>query len=183
MLSRTLEAALWQFFFIVDCQPLAQITNGQAPLLQPELAPAFERMTTILFKMIEANWKPHRLSSNPVLWHRRENNKVADFIVNHTMERQSDWFQECRAPIPNVKASEANYICHSDGGTRADSCSATGWIIEAVVTRGEFKHTFPIAMSGTFLSQPISSFTVETIALDEALSYLSKVLARSIFLH
>ena len=99
------------------------------------------------------------------------------------MERQSDWFQECRAPIPNVKASEANYICHSDGGARADSCSAAGWIIEAVVTRGELKDTFPIDMSGMFLSQPISSFTVEAIALDKPMSYLCKFLARSTFPH
>ena len=78
---------------------------------------------------------------------------------------------------------DANYICHSDGGTRADSCSAVGWIIEAVVYRGEYKHTFPIAMSGKFLAQPISSFTTEAIALDEAISYLSGYFQQSIFLH
>lgn len=63
-------------------------------------------------------------------------------------------------------------MCHSDGGTRRDSCSAIGWFVEAIVVRDGLRHTFPVAMSGKFLSSPISSFTAECIALDEAIVFL-----------
>ena len=36
----------------------------------------------------------------------------------------------------------------------------------------------PLAMSGTFLSQPISSFTAELIALDEAILYMYQLVLK-----
>lgn len=111
-----------------------------------------------------------------MIWHRRENNRIADFIVNHTMDRGSDCFHRFDAPIQNFSIHEANLLCHSDGGTRVGKCSATGWIVEAIVVRGDAKYTFPLAMAGKFLQKPISSFTVETLALDEAIDYIHKLL-------
>lgn len=34
---------------------------------------------------------------------------------------------------------------------------------------------FPLAMAGKFSQAPISSFTVETLALDEAIDYVQEV--------
>jgi len=73
---------------------------------------------------------------------------------------------------------EANFLCHSDGGTRGDSCSAIGWIIEAYVVKEDMRHIFPVAMSGKFFDSPISSFTAEAIALDEASGYLINFISK-----
>ena len=69
---------------------------------------------------------------------------------------------------------EANYVCHSDGGTRANSCSGAAWIIEARVVRDDERYIFPVAMAGVFLQGPVSSFLAEAIALDEAVRFLGK---------
>ena len=65
--------------FIVDCEPLAQVLSGHAPLRVPSMTPLFERMAGTLFDLLEAGLTPCRQSEDPVLWHRREFNKIADF--------------------------------------------------------------------------------------------------------
>lgn len=155
-----------RFTFIVDCQPLCQIVNGKCPLLQDDLAPVYERMTGRIFKMLGCGWRPNCLRADPVNWHRREHNEIADFIVNHTMECRKDWQFVFKAPCSDFNIQHANLICHSDGGTRAGSCSASGWIVEACVIQGDAQHTFPLAMAGSFFDQPVSSFSAELIALD-----------------
>ena len=91
------------------------------------------------------------------------------------MERQADWFQECRAAIQNAKVCEANFICHSDGGTRGEDCSSARWFLEAVVVRDGLRYTFPVALHGQYFEEPISSFLAEAIALDEAVEYFCKL--------
>ena len=80
------------------------------------------------------------------------------------MDRKTSWQHEFKPPLLGFTPLEANFICHSDGGTRAASCSAAGWFLEAVVIRGELRYTFPVAMHGQFFSTPISSFLAEAIA-------------------
>ena len=144
---------LWQrrnrsFAFVVDCQPLAQILNGTAPLKAIEMQPTFERMTAKLFGLLDAGWNPHESIADPIIWHGRENNKIADFIVNMCMDNRSDWSQACPPPVSCFEADGCIILCHTDGGTRANSCSATGCFIEAVMERDGYQHVFPIAMFG-----------------------------------
>jgi hypothetical protein len=110
-----------------------------------------------------------------VQWHRREYNKVADYIVNITMDCGHDVDKQFVPPIKDFDVSEGNFICHSDGGTRGESCSAIGWIIEVVVVRGNREYNFPYALAGRFLKEPVSSFLAEAMALDEAITFISKI--------
>ena len=83
---------------------------------------------------------PCEQSEDPVLWHRRDFNRIADFAVNHTMDYKRSWLHNFKCPVVNFRTSEANYVCHSDGGTRANSCSGAAWIIEARVVRNDHRH-------------------------------------------
>ena len=87
------------FCFIVDCKPLAQVLSGHAPLRVPSMTPLFERMASTLFDLLEAGLTPCEQSEDPVLWHRREFNKMADFAVNHTMDRKQGWNSTSIAPF------------------------------------------------------------------------------------
>ena len=71
--------------------------------------------------MIEHGWSPHETVGDPVVWHRRDYNKIADYLANHTMDRQEDWSHVFAIEDADFHISEANMICHSDGGTRDNS--------------------------------------------------------------
>ena len=88
-------------------------------------------------------------------------------------QRAESWSQYLPAPIQDFQPGKANFICQSDGGTRSNSCSATGWIVEAV---HHSEIVFPVAVGGTHISSPLSSFAAEALALDEAISVLHKIL-------
>ena len=120
--------------------------------------------------MIQQGWCPHTPVANPVVWHRRCFNKIADHLVNHTMDSGQDWVHkfEPSEPLPD----SANFICHTDGGTRRDSCSSIGWYIEAVVAKPDSTTVLPVVMGGKFISKPVSSFLSEALALDEAVSFM-----------
>ena len=139
------------------------------------LCPIFDRITSSLFCFFQNGLTPPCMASDPVIWHRREHNRIADFIVNCTMELGQSWLKEVPPAIPDFSPCEANFICHSDGGTRTHSCSASGWVLEAIVTRAGYKCTFPVAFRGVYFQQPVSSFTAEAVALDDAIQYLSRV--------
>ena len=108
-------------------------------------------------------------------WRRREKNIVADFLVNYTMNMGRSWSETLPWPFPGASVEECNIAVHSDGGTRAESCSAAAWIVE-VGYRGNFA---AYAMAGTYMSAPVSSFTAEAIALNEASAFVHNLLVLS----
>ena len=164
------------FCFVVDCKPLAEVLCGHVPLHTPNMVPLFERVASSLFQLLEGGMTPCEQSEDPVLWHKRDFNRIVDFAVNHTMDYKRSWLHNFKCPVVNFRTSEANYVCHSDGGTRANSCSGAAWIIEARVVRNDHRHVFPVAMAGVFLQDPVSSFLAEAIALEEAVNFLGKYL-------
>ena len=170
------ERDMGSFSFVVDCRPLAQIMNGQAPLKTPTLAPIFERMTQNIFELLGAGWTPECQVADPVLWQRREHNEIANHIVNAAMDAKADWYKRFDPPFVDFKINEANFICHSDGGTRGELCSAIGWIVECIVFRNGTFHQFPYAIAGTFLKDPVSSFLAEAMALDDGIRFMVKEL-------
>ena len=118
--------------FIVDCKPLADVMGGHAPLKALACEPVLERMTQRLFKTFAVGWTSHRRAADPVLWHRRESNLIADFLVNYTMDIAHDWFYEYLEETAELDVLSSNLVCHSDGGTRGESCSAAAWFLEAI---------------------------------------------------
>jgi hypothetical protein len=132
-------------------------------------------MTKMLFELILRNWSPHDCIADPITWQRREHNKKADFIVNHTMDRKQDWKREFQPPFSDFTLRDANLICHSDGGTRGEACSAAGWIIEASVTRDGAISIFPLVWCGKYFAEPLSSFLAEAIAVEDMITYISEL--------
>ncbi len=90
--------------------PLAQVLNGEAPLKAATLEPVLERMTDRLFQIIDMGWSPNEATAEPVMWQRREYNKIADFIVNHTMDIGRDWQKTFHPPIAGYHGWDANFI-------------------------------------------------------------------------
>ena len=167
------EAEHSRVCFVVDCLPLADVMNGRTKLLTPELEPAFNRMSSYLFGLIEAGWLPPSTALDYVIWRKRCFNKIADYIVNYTMDTKRSWHQKFIDGSQGWEADEVNLVVYSDGGTRANSCSAGAWYIEAHFEKRGKPTVMPVAMAGTFLETPVSSFTAEIIGLDEAVSFVS----------
>ena len=157
---------MWRMAFITDCRPLAGVLSGTTVLSNPSLAPMFERISRIIFSMFDSGWRPARDIDDVICWHRREWNVRADYLVNYTMDIRKSWFQ--RGRISAEDFANANILVHTDGGTRAGTCSAAAWCVEAVVRKGGCEVTIPVLLAGTFITDPISSFTAEAIALEEA---------------
>ena len=98
--------------------------------------------------------------SDPIMWTHRENNKLADYLCNRTMDDVKGEWREVR----DYSAERArNVVVFSDGGTRAD-CSASAWALCVVI--GQTLH--PVIAAGIFFQVPISSFAAEAIALENA---------------
>ena len=121
-------------------------------------------------------WLPAGEIGDPVIWHRRSFNIIADYITNHTMEVKRSWYQRFQPQVQDLDLRHANILVHSDGGARARQCSAAAWYVEARVEKDGSVTTFPLVMAGTFIEQPISSFKAEAIALDEAVDFITKLL-------
>ena len=120
-----------RFLFVVDCKPLQRIVCGHSVLLAPELRPLFTRIVTNVTTILDISWLPPDGWRDPVDWRRRERNKVADYLVNYTMDVKESWSESFAWQFQGVPLNECNLAIHSDGGSRRDSCSASAWIIEA----------------------------------------------------
>ena len=68
-----------------------------------------------------------------------------------------------------------NLVVHSDGGTRSKNCSAGAWVLEVGRIEKQQWTCCVLARGGTFLSDPISSFLAEGIALEESSLLLRKL--------
>lgn len=150
--------------FVVDCKPVADIVCGHVPLRTDSLFPVYERLTSTIFEFMPAGWTPATRIADPVLWHRRENNQIADFLANFTMEVGESWLKEIAPMVPNVSLCEAIIICHSDGGTRKDSC------VRPLL--GSSTRVWSENITGTRFH--VHSFTAESVALGDVASYVSR---------
>ena len=121
------------FSFVVDCMPLVDVINRHAPLKASNLEPLFDRMTSNIFNMLQQGWCLPSPVADPVVCHRMCFKKIADHLVNHTMDIGQSCVQAFEPSVPEAFPSSASFICYSDGGTSCDSCSSIGWYIEAVV--------------------------------------------------
>ena len=139
----------------------------------PSLAPLLNRITRSFWDIVCCGWRPPRECDDMVLWHRRDWNIRADHLVNFTMDERKSWYQ-C-FPFEPADLERCNLTIHTDGGTRANSCSAAAWCIEAVVRRGQYETTTTLMIAGTNIATPISSFTAEALALEEAALAVTKI--------
>ena len=92
--------------------------------------PMFDRISANLVAIIDAGWDPPQRRDDPVQWRRCERNKIADFLVNYTMDISQDWSKEFDWPFPGTSLDDCALLAHSDGGTRAHRCPASAWVVE-----------------------------------------------------
>ena len=102
---------------------------------------------------------PHNPTPNTTDHHQRPTDKTRPTYYNDNdhNDATSHW--------PNI-------FLQSDGGCRYKGYSSTGWRIMA---KSEGQETRIIAEGGTLHSGDRCSFTIECMALDEALEYLIKL--------
>lgn len=110
--------------FVVDCQPLQRITCGHTPLLNDSYLPLFNRILHNICDIVHQGFLPPRLVDDPVLWVKRDQNKLADYLCNVAMDRKRSWRKERRIDMP----TEYHWFAVSDGGARLH-CSACGWSV------------------------------------------------------
>eukprot|EP00973_Karenia_brevis_P085365 11846863-Karenia_brevis.AAC.1 len=123
-------------------------------------APIFHRLVDNIRILCVKGWLPPEARYDPVLWTKRENNKLADHICNVTMDSKQSWRKHRQVDLP----AHARVIAFSDGGTRLD-CSAIGWAVGFVRADGCF---VPAIIEGVFLESPVNSFLAEAMALENA---------------
>ena len=97
-------------------------------------------------------------------WVNRSKNTVADHLCNRTMDVvKGAWREERNMDIP----PGCNIVVFSDGGTR-ETCSASAWLITAVLHNRGVETYSPVVAAGIYFDDPISSFLAEAIALERA---------------
>ena len=127
-------------------------------------------------KCTKKGWQPPRAWQDPVTWHPRGRNIVADHLANYTMDYGESWGKCLEWPFIGTSLAECNFVAHSDGGTRASACSASAWIVEVGVIQGGRWIYRPLAMGGTYFSEPISSFLAEALGLEECTLFLRRAI-------
>ena len=132
-------------------------------------------MSRFLFQIFEQSLSPPACTDDPVVWRRRECNNIDAFAVNYTMDHQNRWNTDFD-PITGVDFELVNYVCHSDGGRRSETCAASAWYLEARVSSNGTIRTFPVAMRGIFLDSQVSAFLAEALALEDAILFLRNLL-------
>ena len=75
----------------------------------------FERITSNIHAIYTAGWRPPRAYDDPIMWQGREENVVADFLANLTMDKKESWQQVCDWPFPSHKIQDCSFVVHSDG--------------------------------------------------------------------
>ena len=120
-------------------------------------------------------WAPSTAISDPVIWRRREQNKLADFLCNTIMDSRESWLQE----VPDSGWQSQNVVIFSDGGVRSVTVAAAAWSMGYIrqIESGDFHFTL-IAARGIFINFPVSSFLAEAMASADAAEYLRGFLLR-----
>eukprot|EP00973_Karenia_brevis_P043046 5960274-Karenia_brevis.AAC.1 len=65
-------------------------------------------------------WKPPQVWQDPVWWMRRCQNRVADGLVDLTMDTRRYWR---KGFAKTEKVSDANLVVQTDGGLRDGDCA------------------------------------------------------------
>ena len=157
------ESPVHRFIFIVDCQVLQRIVCGHTALHTDFHMPLFVRILEHLKWIFEKGLLPPRLVDDPILWVKRDVNKLADYLANVTMDRKRSWKKERSIDMP----AEYNWFAVSDGGARPQ-CSACGWAVGICYKKNNTFVFEPLVVGGEFLVPRVNSFLAEALALERA---------------
>ena len=148
----------------------ADVINGHMKLKCDELKDTIEKTVSKLENMLNCKWWPSGIWTDPVRWAPRKHNIVADYLCNYCMDHEQNLHETFCETLPE----KFNIVVHSDGGARA-TCASAAWIVEATFWEAEARQwqVQPIAYSATYINNWVSSFTTETMALYQAVDFVS----------
>ena len=163
---------------VVDCKALADILSGHAGLSDNFFRPMFVRMARIIAKLFGAGWHPRRDTCSYIEWRPRRYNVVADYLCNAAMDQQCarGWFD--KGKFEHAVCAGSHLHLYSDGGLRKGHCGSTGWVLYSVHACGNEWLLTMLAWRTLFLEDATlrSSFQCESLALEDALQFLSEQL-------
>ena len=140
------------------------------------MAPVFQRIANRLSEMVDMGWKPATDIADPILWRRRCRITLADYLCYFTMDATRSWQKVW--PCSHVSHGTHSILVFSDGGTREGDCSASAWVMGAILDNGHGWAIRMIAAEGQFLHEPASSFQAETVALDRGIQHVRKYMRK-----
>eukprot|EP00973_Karenia_brevis_P003065 420284-Karenia_brevis.AAC.1 len=68
------------------CKPVQEILCGHCPLRDEQLVKIFERIADSVGMALDDEWSPTAKWGDPVIWRSRDQNTVADFLANYSMD-------------------------------------------------------------------------------------------------
>jgi len=140
-----------------------------APRLQEDGdAPILDRIVRGLVQFYDAGWRPPRSYDDPVVWMNRSHNKVADGLADLTMDRGRSWAKLFET---SIDPREANWVIHTDGDRRSNSCAAASSIVGFLSCRNGLFNYEPWFAQGAYLNGGATVFQAEAIAIDEAMNW------------
>ena len=133
-------------------------------------------MGSNIFRLLDAGARPQQDHLDFITWRKRDWNKLADHLVNVTMDHKSSWNWQDEAFIKALPRdfSQIRLLCFSDGGLRASTgAAASAWVAFISCDYGWRL----LAKGGVHYSRNMcaSSFIAEALALDSCLAFAATV--------
>lgn len=162
------------FQLYTDSQIIQRIICGHSKLTSAYFVPAFTRCTNNLVSILDLGWKTAQSYTDPIVWVSRNFNSVADRFATNTMRKGTSWNRIWRENFHGTRGN--NLTGFSDGGSRDDwGVSASAWVIGTNTGEGDGQHWKPLVAGGVFFNKTNSSFMVETVAADNMIADLHKL--------
>ena len=152
-----------------DCQPLANVLNGDELLLNKELEPLCTRVTENIIDLCKT-FNQYGKATTFISWRPRHLNQLADLAANQCMDNSND-HNHWNLPLPCLtKLQTLRVVGFSDGGLRKNvGKAATGWAILAI----DGTEAWILGLGGTAVQAGShGSFGVEAFALEELVTNL-----------
>ncbi len=161
------------FLFVCDSKSVVDVLCGRARLQNEKDNPIMERITGNFVSIMSRGWTPPQLADDPVVWMPRDHNKVADGLADFTMDGAASWSKTYTTAL---RLPEANVIVQTDGGRRSQGCAAAAVIIGLfAIVAGQPLYE-PWLAEGHFLTEAVTVFEAEAIALDIASEKVKKAI-------
>ena len=148
----------------MDNLALADIINGHNKLNDEKLRNKCENIPMTLHKWQHYGWKTATKNGDPIEWRPRELNEEADKCCNLGMNIKKDHTYKHKLFKRACEVGN-NLFLQSDGGSRNEESSATGWKVTSILS--EKNKVSCIARGGTFFPRGHSSLHIEVLALEE----------------
>ena len=162
------------FLFVVDSQSLVMAVIGQAYCPASSSHDKTRCIINGLGYLMKAGLTPPAQRHDPVVWRRREFNKVADGLADLTMDRRGGWSRQYTLSKDH---SQGNCLAFSDGGKRSSCISAAAWLVVLLFWEDGQWRVEPWAAGGIFLEHDDTVFEAEAVGLEAAVSFLQKSLS------